>query len=193
MNRLDELLKSSVKLSEVVADVTETKTPGVHSPDFEPNKDDFSGHVTRFIEPDEPEIEEEEEDEYDAESNARSLVGGLLGLDTTIFSIIGVVKAKKSVGGKASIDKMKQAYVRKINGGEVTEEDQRLLDAFEVYKNDIAMLEQDYIPNQKRVEMLVKLAIPWCQESKIKVGSGMAFWANYTGYTVERVAKLLMK
>lgn len=194
MSRLDELLKTSVNLSEVISKDTEPKTPGRTSMnDFEQEheqNDDFEPEVIREIE-DEPELEEEEP--YDAKANARALVGGLLGIDTTIFSIVSVLKAKKSVGGKEAISQMKAAYIKKANGQPLSEEEAARVEAFEVYKKDIEMMESDYIPNQKRMEMLVNLAEPWCEENKIKVSHGMAFWANYVGYTVERVAKIMMK
>lgn len=192
-SRLNQLLQSSVKLSEVIAQETEEKTAGLQNiaqtvvektTDFAPEP------VKQLLQPEEP---EEEEEPYDAEANARSLVGGLLGIDTAIFSVVGVIKTRKSIGGKETLAKMKHAYAKSASGKTLNEEEQRLLQAFEVYKNDMAMLEQDYIPNQKRIEMLVQLAIPYCEESKVKVGPGMAFWASYTGYTVERVAKLMMR
>lgn len=194
MSRLDELLKTSVNLSEVISKDTEPKAPGRTSMnDFEQEpelNDDFEPEVIREI-VEESEVEEDEP--YDAKANARALVGGLLGIDTTIFSIVSVLKAKKSVGGKEAISQMKAAYIKKANGQPLSEEEAARVEAFEVYKKDIEMMESDYIPNQKRMEMLVNLAEPWCEENKIKVSHGMAFWANYVGYTVERVAKIMMK
>lgn len=190
-SRLNQLLQSSVKLSEVVAQNTEEKTAGLQNiaQTVVEKTTDFAPEPIKLLQPEEP----EEEEPYDAEANARSLVGGLLGIDTAIFSVVGVIKTRKSIGGKETLAKMKQAYAKNASGKALNEDEQRLLQAFEVYKNDMAMLEQDYIPNQKRIEMLVQLAIPYCEESKVKVGPGMAFWASYTGYTVERVAKLMMR
>lgn len=196
MSRLDELLQSSVKLSEVVSSQTERKDPAFADQEFNARDDDFTAPPSAYgaVEYEE-EIEEEIEDEepYDAKANARALVGGLLGIDTTIFSIVSVLKAKKNVGGKEAISQMKAAYIKKANGQPLSEEEAARVEAFEVYKKDIEMMESDYIPNQKRMEMLVNLAEPWCEENKIKVSHGMAFWANYVGYTVERVAKIMMK
>lgn len=191
-SRLNQLLQSSVKLSEVIAQETEEKTAGLQNiaqtvvektTDFAPEP------IKQLLQPEEP----EEEEPYDAEANARSLVGGLVGIDTAVFSVVGVIKTRKTIGGKETLAKMKQAYAKNASGKPMSEEDERLLQAFEVYKQDMAMLEQDFIPNKDRIKMLVDLAIPYCEETKFKVGAGMAFWSSYMGYTVERVAKLMMR
>lgn len=188
--RLSQLLSSSLKLSEVIAQPTEEKQAGLaeiaqtavqNAADFAPEP------IKQVIAP------EEAPEDYDALSNARSFVGGLVGIDTAIFSVVGALKTRKSIGGKDTLVKMKAAAAKRASGKELTEEDERLLSAFEVYKQDMAMMESDYIPNQKRIQMLIDLAVPYCEETKLKVGPGMAFWSSYTGYTIERVAKMMMR
>lgn len=193
-NRLDKLM-SAVNLREVMATETEEKLAAVQTivePIISRSNDFHEREIVKEIEEEQEEGVEEEEP-YDAEKNARSVVYGLQALDSLILVPIATYKVKKRAGGSKAIKAMQAAKVKQMQGEELTDTDKRILEASKVYMKELEMLQVDFIPNQHTTEELIRLAMPWCEDNKIKFGSGMAFWARYAGLKVEQITKILLK
>lgn len=195
-SRLDQLM-NVVDITQVMSQETEERREKTHfEDDFEERNleseesEDFDQQPPTKIIP--PETIEEEEI-YDAEKNARAVVYGLQALDSMILVPIATVKTKKRAGGSKVIAAMRKAYEKQMSGEELNDNDKRLLTAFDKYKKDLEVLSMEYIPNKQTTDELIRLAIPWCEDSRIKFGSGTAFWLTYAGIKAEQITKLLMK
>lgn len=194
-SRLNQLM-NAVDLREVISTETEEKLAAVKTI-VQPIVSPSSDFDEREIEEEEEELEEEEEIEeeepYDAEKNARSVVYGLQALDSLILVPLATLKVKNKAGGKKAIKAMQASYTKQMLGEELNEQDKRILEAFKTYKRDLEILQIDFIPNKQTTEEMIRLAMPWCEDNKIKFGSGMAFWMKYAANKVEQITKILLK
>lgn len=195
-SRLDKLF-NVVDITQVMSQETEVRrekstidSDFEQQPEGSDESEDFDQQPPNQIIPPQP-IEEEEV--YDAEKNARAVVYGLQALDSMILVPIATVKVKKRAGGSKVINAMRKAYEKQMSGEELNDNDKRLLAAFDKYKKDLEILSIEYIPNKQTTDELIRLATPWCEDSKIKFGSGTAFWLTYAGIKAEQITKLLMK
>lgn len=134
----------------------------------------------------------EEEEEYDAEKEARSLVYTLTAIDQFVLNIAVLLKCRSSVGGSKGIAKMKSAITKEFAGEELTEEDKKLIARMKEYKSNMEALSGEMIVKPSEMNRLIEVATSWCEETKFKVGSGTAFWANYVGSLAERTTKIIM-
>jgi hypothetical protein len=193
-NRLNQLM-NAVDLREVISTETEEKIAAVKTivqPIVSPSTDFDEREIEE--EEEELEVEEiEEEEPYDAEKNARSVVYGLQALDSLILVPLATLKVKNKAGGKKAIKAMQASYTKQMLGEELNEQDKRILEAFKTYKSDLEILQIDFIPNKQTTEEMIRLAMPWCEDNKIKFGSGMAFWMKYAANKVEQITKILLK
>lgn len=136
--------------------------------------------------------EVEEEEEYDAEKNARALVHTLASIDSLVLSTAVVFKCRSAVGGKKGIAQMKKALEKELYDQELTEQDKKLIQRMKSYRENLRLLnESTFMPLTER-ERLTAMAIDYCETSKIKISSAGAFWANYAGSVVERVTKIII-
>lgn len=186
MNKLESLM-NAVNLREVIGAETRerieqtvnnlTQPETVNTEDFEPA----------------PIVSTHQEEPYDAEKQARNLVNGLLAIDSLVLNPIGMLKIRHNAGGSAVIKKMRKAYMKKMSGAELNDEEKNILESFETFKNDLNMLSDDLIPTEAQRKALMQVAIPYCEDTKINVKSGLVFWGMYTGSFVEKITKILIK
>ncbi len=193
--RLEKLFEA-VDLTKIIAEPTENK--GSASDFFKPilqeNNSFHEAEDEDFDEVEELEDEELEEiEEYDAERNARSLVYGMQAIETIVLLPIATYKTKKRVGGKSVIEKMRKAYTKKMNGQKLNEREELLVKSLEDYERKMMLLSDDFISTPSQTEKLIQAAIPWCQESKMKIGPGVGFWAEYAGQLIGKAAKIMLK
>lgn len=201
-NRLAQLA-SAVSLADEIARPTEIKES--ISPVLESVKETVSS-ITDFAREEEPTIPnppvpntepkppliEEEEEEYDAEKEARSLVYTLTAIDQFVLNIAVLLKCRHSAGGSKGITAMKTAITKEFAGEELTEEDRRLIARMKEYKANMEALSGEMLVKPEEMNRLIEVATSWCEETKFKVGSGTAFWANYVGSLAERTTKIIM-
>jgi hypothetical protein len=134
----------------------------------------------------------EEEEEYDAEKNARALVHTLASIDSIVLSTAVVFKCRSTAGGSKGIALMKKALEKELYGQELNDADKKLILRMKAYRENLRLLsETTFMPETER-ERLIAMAIDYCEISKIKVSSAGAFWANYAGSVVERVTKIII-
>jgi len=164
----------------------------LNSFDFEEDTIQNSEPQTEPIEPVQhvPVIEEYEEP-YDAEANATSLVYTLTAIDSLLLSFAVQLKCRSNAGGSRILKKMKSALSKELSGEELTDYEKTLIAKFKEYKSNIQLLSGEVIPNQPEIDRMIKTAIPYCEETKLKVGTGFSFWTNYTGSLVQRISKIL--
>lgn len=194
-------LVNRINLHEEIQVPTEIRKPlgsvmesvGLNALDFS-NDPDPNENVIEFEQPiHTPVVEEVQEDDYDAEKNARGLVYTLLSVDQVILNIAVIFKARASVGGSKGIELMKEARTKDFNGEELTEVDKKRIQRFEDYKRDMEMLSAEIYPKPDEINRLIETATDWCEESKVKIGSAAAFWSNYASSVVTRVSSIAMK
>ncbi len=190
--KLDQLFQA-VNLREILAEPTEVKTDvGSSAFSFEPvvqTPETISEAPTFHT----PEIEVIEEEPYDAERNATSMVYGLQSVETLILLPIVGWKTRKQIGGKPVLQKMRKAYQKKMSGQKLTETDQNLIKALEDYDRKMMLLSDDFIYTPNQTQKLINAAIPYCEATKLKVGPGVGFWSAYAGGLVEKIAKIALK
>lgn len=186
-SKLSTLL-NKVNLRDVIAQETQQRLEDAAEHLFEPikNNDDF--HEEEEIE--EEEIEEIEE--YDAEKNAKSLVYGLQTLDAIILNPIAMIKVRHRAGGGKVMKKMRAAYLKKMNGETLTENDTNLIQALDEYEKKMRLLSDDFLPSERETQEMIKMAIPYCEANQIEFGPGLAFWGMYASNTIGKITKILM-
>lgn len=198
-NRLAQLA-SAVSLADEIARPTEIKEtihPAIdHLKETLGNISDFSPepeieYLTQPIKNQNPLVIEEEE-EYDAEKSARSLIWTLSAIDQFVLNIAVLLKSRHSVGGSKAIEKMKLAITKEFAGEELTENDKKLIARMKEYKANMEALSGEMLIKPDEMEKLIKVATDWCEETKFKVGSGTALFANYFGSLAERTTKIIM-
>lgn len=138
-----------------------------------------------------PEYDDDEED-YDPEKEARSLVYTLTAIDQFVLNIVVLLKCRSSVGGRKGIERMKEAITKEFSGEELTDEDKKLITRMKEYKANMEALSGAMIVKPDELNRLIEVATSWCSETKFKIGSGTAFWANYVGSLAERTTKIIM-
>lgn len=199
-------LASVVSLPDELAKPTELKTPAIS--DLLETANAISEEMEQFNEPTpepvqhfetEPrvipirEIQEEEEEPYDAEKEARSLVHTMHAIDQFVLNIAVMVKCRSAAGGSKGLEKMKTALTKEFSGEELTDNDRRLIARFKEYKSNMELLSGEMIIKPDELNRLIEVATDYCEESKIKVGTGTAFWTNYLGSLAGRVTKIVVK
>lgn len=194
-------LVESVVLKDILAQPTEVKSIQpieiaqdiLNNSDFAPEP--FGGG---FHEPDpehspspEPGPAFEPEEPYDAEVEATKLVNLLNAGNTLLVSPIANFRMIKKRGGREALDKMKAAYQKQKDGKKLSEEEDRMLSAFNSFKTDMALLNGEIPFSEKQLEILKTAAVPYCQESKMKINGAFAFWGIFGGMQTEKIIKIL--
>lgn len=136
-------------------------------------------------------VEEQEEEPYDAEANASSLVYTMNAIDSLLLSFAVNLKCRADAGGGKTLKKMKTVLTKELTGAELTEHEKLLKAKFEQYKANMKLLTDGIFPSQPEIDRLIQAAIPYCEETKLKMGSGFAFWTNYVGSVVTRASKIM--
>lgn len=149
------------------------------------SRDSFPFEVRRAVE------EPEEEEPYDAEANASSLVYTMNAIDSLLLSFAVNLKCRADAGGGKTLKKMKAVLTKELTGAELTEHEKLLKAKFEQYKANMKLLTEGIFPTQPEIDRLIKAAIPYCEETQLKMGSGFAFWTNYVGNVVTRASKIM--
>lgn len=134
---------------------------------------------------------EEPEEDYDAEQNATSLVYLMSSVDTAILNGIGMLKVKAAAGGRKALSEMKDVLLKELSSVELTEDEKKLAAKFKEYKANLKLLEMEVPPSQNEIDRLIQMAIPYCENSKIKVGGGFAFWTGYAASLSQRIFKII--
>lgn len=143
-------------------------------------------------EPQAPSQPLEPEKPYDAQANAESLVFGLQAIDHMILTPVAILKVRKNAGGTSTISKMRRAIAKKYEAVELTEEDNKFISLYQDFKNDMKTLTDFVTPSEEDTDRLIRIAVSYCEESRINVGKGMAFWSNYAGSVAERITQILL-
>lgn len=128
---------------------------------------------------------------YDPKKNANAMVHALLAIENMILPPIAVFKLKKSIGGKEVLGKMLEVRAKSFTGESLTTEDNRILKAFEKYKKDVEILQEEFLPGEAKTRELIKMAIPFMEESEMEFNSGAAFAISYGSQLVEKIMKLV--
>lgn len=139
-----------------------------------------------------PEPIVDEYEDYDAETNAKSLVHMLTALDSIALTVTVNAKCRKNVGGQRAIKKMRAALIKSEFGQELTETDKQLIKRFEAFEAKLKLLSDDVLPKPEKIDQLIQQAIPYCEASRIKVGEGTGFWISYGTDVLLRASKILL-
>lgn len=185
---------SEVSLTDILSTPTERKEVNEdHSNDFI-NQDDFSNDISHDDEfEDKPNREPQDEDEdYDAETEAKKLVSLLSAMNSLVVTPVANWKLRKNIGGKRTLERMKKAYTKKVSGQDLSENDEKLLSAFENYKNDMAILSGEIPYSENEIKTLNELAVPYLEETKMKINGSASFWTVFGGMQVSKIVKVLM-
>lgn len=132
------------------------------------------------------------EDDYNAEENASSLVYTLTALDSLLLSFAVQLKCRSNVGGAKMISKMKSALQKEMIDGKLTDHDKVLIDKFKEYKSNMQLLSGEITPNKDEIQRLIDAAVPYCEQTKFKIGGGTSFWINYVASAIGRASKIMM-
>lgn len=192
--RLEKLFES-VDLTKIIAEPTEQKGSAIDffKPIIQENNSFHEQQEFDEVEALDEIVDDEPIEEYDAERNASSLVYGMQSVETIILLPIATYKTKKRVGGKGVIEKMRAAYTKKMNGQKLNEREELLVKSLEDYERKMMLLSDDFLSTPAQTKKLIEAAIPWCEESKIKVGSGFGFFAEYASQLIGKAAKIMLK
>lgn len=140
-----------------------------------------------------PTPEPERDPDYDAEANARSLVIMLTGFDALLLTGVSHLKCRAAAGGGAVIKEMRQALTKElVAGAELTDHEKNLIAKFKEYDAKIKMLSGAVLCSPTEQQQMIDAAIPYCEESQLKIGAGFAFWTTYGSNLTGRVLKILM-
>lgn len=131
------------------------------------------------------------EEEYDAEQNAESLVRMLGAVDGLILSFVANFACRQKAGGAKTLKKMKEVLTKELSGKELTDHEQLLKAKFMEYKENMKILAGEVLIGEDEIQNLIRAAIPYCQETKLKVGPGTAFWLTYVGNVTTRSTKIM--
>jgi hypothetical protein len=192
MSKINDLVES-FSFRDEIAKVTEIKD------DLKAGIESVGLNRFDFIQDDEPTdepIEEEKrsipepEEPYDAEQNASSLVYMLTAIDSVGLTFAVQGKCKMNAGGGKALKKMKVALSKEIAGEELTAHDKTLIAKFKEYKSNMQLLTGEVIPGQEEIDRMIRAAIPYCEETKLKIGAGFAFWTGYVGSVTQRLTKI---
>ena len=197
--RLSSLFET-VNLSDVLAQETQEQISKVvdRASDFATDDPKDTAFDTDFDFEPSPTVQEtfhepmEQEEPYDAEANARSLVYGIQAITTPILTTVGIVKVRQSIGGKKNIEQMRKAVAKEFSGEELSDTDKRLLEAYKAYENKMKLLSGTILPTEKETENLIRSGIHYCEESRIDVGKGLAFYSTVAGDFVSKITTLLL-
>lgn len=135
---------------------------------------------------------EQEDEPYDAETNAVSLVCSIQALEQTILTPVALFKLRHMIGGRETSEAQKAAQVKLFRGEDLTEKEQRILKGLEKYEAKKALVTTALIPSEAKTDQLIKAAIPYCEENRVDVSKGMAFWGSIVGDFVENITKILL-
>ena len=187
---LDELSKPTAMktVAPLVQEVVQNRTDftGFENGDIEePEKIDHAQQKKPEPEPVEP------EEPYDAETEATKLLGMLNAGNQIICAPIASWKLKKNRGGKKVLERMKTAWHKRGAKIKCTEQELDLALSYESYLADTKQLSGEILFTEMEMENLKKLAIPYCESTKIKINSGAAFWSTYGGLQITKVMKIL--
>lgn len=193
---LDTLFEA-VNLREVFSEATEYREPAKAVVDQVAEKVidkvvETAGPIAEKIAPIVEAVPVIPEKPYDAEKNAQSLVYGMQAIEQIILNPIALGKQHMKIGGKKTKQKMKAAYIKKMNGETLNKTEENLVIALEDYERKMTLLSDSILPNPKKTEFLIRAAIPYCEESKMEVKAGLAFWGAYSGDLVEKITLILM-
>ncbi len=179
----------NISLFDVLAAPTESKT--VSSSFQEPvNLSDFSEKVD--FAPEIEEVEEVEEiDDYDAELEAKKLINLFDVGNSLLLSPLAFWKLEKNRGGKEALNAMKPAYMKRMQGKELTEQEEKLCASFDTYKADMMLINGEIPFSKQQKDQLMELAIPYCEKSRIKTNDNLAFWVLLAGMEIGKVTKIL--
>lgn len=190
---------NNVSLTDILSKPTERKEINNDNTEDFINEEDFLNSVVEDeIEDDgrserRPPVEDhEEEEEYDAESEAQKLVGLLSAMNSLVVTPVAHWKLRKNIGGKKTLERMKNAYQKNVRGDELNDREQKLLEAFQSYKKDMEILSGEIPYSDHEIETLNKLAVPYLNESKMKISGAGSFWTVFGGMQVSKIVKVLM-
>lgn len=183
----DEIAKATAIKAELDHSL---ESVGLNAFDFEEDNPSTQNHVN--VGPGYSRSEPEQEEEpYDAEANASSLVYTMNAIDSLLLSFAVNLKCRADAGGGKTLKKMKAVLTKELTGAELTEHEKLLKAKFEQYKANMKLLSEGIFPTQPEIDRLIQAAIPYCEETKLKMGSGFAFWTNYVGNVVTRASKIM--
>lgn len=129
---------------------------------------------------------------YDPVKNAKGLVYGIQAIEQIVLTPIAIANQRKRAGGKAVLDKMKAAYIKKMSGEKLTAEEENQVKALEDFERKMKLLSDDFLPSASETQKLIEAAVPYCEESKIEIKAGLAFWGAVIGSTSSKVLKIAM-
>lgn len=179
----------NISLFDVLAAPTESKT--VASSFQEPvNLSDFSEMVNPA--PEVEDLEAEEEDDYDAVHEAEKLVNLFDVGNSILLTPLAGWKLQKNRGGKQALNAMKPAYMKRQQGEALTDKELALCASFDAYKADLILMNGEIPYSKQQREQLIKLAIPYCEKSRIKTNETFAFWTLLAGTEIGKITKILM-
>lgn len=183
----DEISKATAIKAELEQNL---EAVGLNAFDFAEDPIDTTedSRIPRYTKPYEEELNEEP---YDAEANASSLVYTMNAIDSLLLSFAVNLKCRADAGGGKTLKKMKTVLTKELTGAELTEHEKLLKAKFEQYKANMKLLTDGIFPSQPEIDRLIQAAIPYCEETKLKMGCGFAFWTNYVGSVVTRASKIM--
>jgi hypothetical protein len=175
---------SEISLFDIIGDQTQERHKSTES-NLTVNSDDFAAP--------EPEIEEEfeEQEHYDAAVEAEKLVNLINAGNIIALTPVAHFRLKKVRGGNKALEKMKIAYEKEVAGKALTEEDQKWVEKFRLYKSDMAMLNNEIQFTPKQKEVLMAAAVPFCESNKLKVNDSFAFYGILGGFEITKIMKIL--
>ncbi len=181
--------------SEIKEEIQEKVKPAVNSFDF----------ASRIPEIEEEEFEEfeapktpaqvepvYEEEDYDADKNARGLVHTLNSIDSMVLTSATFFKLRADFGGSKMLKKMKAARNKSYTTIELTPLEKKLVERLQVFENKLNDMSSGIHPKPAETNRLIVMATDYCEDTHFKMSSATAFWANYAGSVVERLTKILM-
>lgn len=128
---------------------------------------------------------------YDAQAEATKLVNLLNGANVLVTTPIANYKLRHNRGGRVKFKKIELARVKAAQDKELTEGEQKLIAEFAAYKSDLKLINGEIPMSEAQLKTLMAIAVPYCEESKININSGFAFWGVYGGMQLEKILKIL--
>ena len=107
------------------------------------------------------------------------------------LTMLGHYKLTKKRGGRKGLKAMESGFIKKNEGKTVTAEEQKQVDAFEAYKMDLKLLNGEVTFSDSQREMLIKAAMPMCEDNKMKINTHAAFWTLLLGAETTKIYKVL--
>ena len=190
-------LLEKVALTDILSEQTKERTEN-DSEATPINENDFDAQPIHEDEPKgkdiphEEEEDDEEHEEFDAEDSADSAIDILDVVQQSVFTPVVFLKLIKRFGGKDVINEIKGSFIKKTNGSELTEIEEKNALRYEVFDEKLRELRSEIPFTEVDISALKPSTIKYCQKKGIEVNEHLALGAGLVKVLSGRLINIMM-